>query len=133
MVSTCFGLGTERHVLSGFQCNYETITWYMWSIAFYFQVVVLTYEREQVLIDALVRLYGLPFLNKVLAEFTFHGLTVEFHISLGRIVIRATIMRSKQRKSLSKQIENLLSNGPTIPLGCICFDRVLIPLIITFD
>ena len=30
-----------------------------------FTVVILTYEREQVLIDALVRLYGLPFLNKV--------------------------------------------------------------------
>lgn len=30
-----------------------------------FTVVMLTYEREQVLIDSLVRLYGLPFLNKV--------------------------------------------------------------------
>ncbi|TRY69988.1 hypothetical protein TCAL_02823 [Tigriopus californicus] len=30
-----------------------------------FTVVMLTYERELVLIDALVRLYGLPFLNKV--------------------------------------------------------------------
>ena len=36
------------------------------SIILYLQVVILTYEREQVLIDALVRLYGLPFLNKVL-------------------------------------------------------------------
>lgn len=31
-----------------------------------FTVVMLTYERELVLIDALVRLYGLPFLNKVI-------------------------------------------------------------------
>ncbi len=30
-----------------------------------FTVVILTYEREQVLIDSLVRLYGLPHLNKV--------------------------------------------------------------------
>ena len=37
----------------------------VFKIALYFQVVILTYEREQVLIDSLVRLYGLPFLNKV--------------------------------------------------------------------
>lgn len=30
-----------------------------------FTVVILTYEREQVLMDAIARLYGLPFLNKV--------------------------------------------------------------------
>ena len=30
-----------------------------------FTVVMLTYEREYVMIDSLVRLYGLPFLNKV--------------------------------------------------------------------
>ncbi|XP_046619238.1 exostosin-3 [Neodiprion virginianus] len=31
-----------------------------------FTIVMLTYEREQVLINALARLYGLPYLNKVL-------------------------------------------------------------------
>ena len=30
-----------------------------------FTVVMLTYEREQVLMDSLTRLYGLPYLNKV--------------------------------------------------------------------
>ena len=29
-----------------------------------FTVVMLTYEREQVLIDSLIRLYSLPYLNK---------------------------------------------------------------------
>jgi len=32
----------------------------------HFTVVMLTYEREQVLIDSLSRLYGLPYLNKVI-------------------------------------------------------------------
>lgn len=31
-----------------------------------FTIVMLTYEREQVLINSLARLYGLPYLNKVL-------------------------------------------------------------------
>lgn len=31
-----------------------------------FTIVILTYEREQVLINSLARLYGLPYLNKVL-------------------------------------------------------------------
>lgn len=31
-----------------------------------FTIVMLTYEREQVLISSLARLYGLPYLNKVL-------------------------------------------------------------------
>ena len=30
-----------------------------------FTVVMLTYEREQVLVNSLARLYGLPYLNKV--------------------------------------------------------------------
>jgi alpha-1,4-N-acetylglucosaminyltransferase EXTL3 len=31
-----------------------------------FTVVMLTYEREPVLMDSLSRLYGLPYLNKVI-------------------------------------------------------------------
>lgn len=31
-----------------------------------FTIIMLTYEREQVLINSLARLYGLPYLNKVL-------------------------------------------------------------------
>lgn len=31
-----------------------------------FTIVMLTYEREQVLINSLARFYGLPYLNKVL-------------------------------------------------------------------
>ena len=31
-----------------------------------FTVVMLTYEREQVLVNSLARLYGLPYLNKVI-------------------------------------------------------------------
>ena len=34
---------------------------------------------------------------------------------------RATITRSKQRG-------RRLPNGPTFPLGCLCFDKVLVPL-----
>ena len=30
-----------------------------------FTVVMLTYQREQVLLNSLARLYGLPYLNKV--------------------------------------------------------------------
>lgn len=31
-----------------------------------FTIVMLTYEREQILVNSLARLYGLPYLNKVI-------------------------------------------------------------------
>ncbi|KAK0080493.1 hypothetical protein PV325_013877 [Microctonus aethiopoides] len=42
-----------------------------------FTIVILTYEREQVLINSLARLYGLPYLNKVLVIWNSPKLPME--------------------------------------------------------
>ncbi|QQP34616.1 Exostosin3like, partial [Caligus rogercresseyi] len=42
-----------------------------------FTIVLLTYEREQVLINSLSRLYGLPYLNKVIVVWNSPGLPPE--------------------------------------------------------
>ena len=55
--------------------------------------------------------------------FGYAPLSWAAHDRIPQVINRATILRSKQR-------ESRLPNGPTIPLGCPCFDRVLVPLVI---
>lgn len=62
-----------------------------------FTIVMLTYEREQVLINSLARLYGLPYLNKVLVvwnspkppmeDLKWPDIGVPIHVSFTRILI----------------------------------------------
>lgn len=47
-------------------CWYETIIVDLCCECCYLTVVLLTYEREAVMLDALLRLRGLPYLNKVI-------------------------------------------------------------------